>query len=63
MESISIEDITVKAGSKKGDGFACEIAAVEFCATIDGKKFQKNYIAKFSPPGVRSEMLKQVHLI
>jgi hypothetical protein len=28
-ETIEIENIRISAGSKKGDGFACEIAAVE----------------------------------
>ena len=28
-ESVEIEDITLKPGSKKGDGFACDIAAIQ----------------------------------
>ena len=56
-----MENISIKSGSKKGDGFACEIAAVEFQAVIDGKTFNKNYIAKYAPEGHRGAMLKEVN--
>ncbi len=60
-ESVEIENISIKAGSKKGDGFACEIAAVQFEATFNGQKLEKNYIAKYAPDGHRGEMLKFVN--
>ena len=59
-DDILVKDITIKAGSKKGDGFACDIAAVQFKAIFEGKEIKKNYIAKFAPDGPREEMLKQV---
>jgi hypothetical protein len=60
-DKINIDNISTKSGSKKGDGFVCDIAAVQFQATVDGQSFQKNYIAKFSPEGHREEMMKQVN--
>jgi len=59
-ESLVIENISIKAGSKKGDGFACDILAIQFNATINGQKIEINYIAKYTPDGPRREMLKQV---
>ena len=59
-ESIVIEDIIIRPGSKKGDGFACDIAAVQFQATFEGKKIEKNYIAKYAPEGNRGQLLKVV---
>ena len=59
-ESVEIENISIKAGSKKGDGFACDIAAVQFAATFNGQTLEKNYIAKYAPNGHRGEMLKLV---
>jgi hypothetical protein len=59
-DGIVIEDIVIRPGSKKGDGFACDIAAVEFQATFEGKKIEKNYIAKYAPEGNRGQLLKVV---
>ncbi len=60
---VAIENVSIKAGSKKGDGFACDIAAVQFEATFNGQKLEKNYIAKYAPNGHRGEMLKLVKLM
>ena len=59
-DSVSISDISIKSGSKKGDGFMCEIAAVDFHATVGGQELKKSYIAKLAPPGHRAELLRQV---
>ena len=61
VDEITIEDIVIKSGSKKGDGFACEIAAVQFTAIINGNPEENNYIAKYAPGGARGEMLKMVN--
>jgi len=53
----------MKPGSKKGDGFMCLIAAIDFKATVEGQKLKITYIAKFAPNGLRSEMLEQVRII
>ena len=58
---MEIENISITAGSKKGDGFACDILAIQFHVTLDGQKIEKNYIAKYAPDGPRREMLKQVN--
>lgn len=59
-ESISISDVSIKPGSKKGDGYMCVIAAVDFEATVQGEKFKKSYIAKYAPVGGRAAMLQEV---
>jgi len=59
-ESVSVSDISIKAGSKKGDGFLCLIAAINFEATVQGQKLKKCYVAKYAPDGHRAEMLQQV---
>ncbi len=59
-ENVSISDISMKPGSKKGDGFMCLITAIDFEATVDGEKLRKSYIAKYAPEGHGAEMLKQV---
>jgi hypothetical protein len=48
------------SGSKKGDGFSADILAVQFQATFNGEKVEKNYIAKFAPEGNRGAVLKAV---
>ena len=53
--------MTFKAGSKLGEGFLCEIVAVQFHATFHNKTFEKNYIAKFAPDGTRGAYLKDVN--
>jgi len=50
----------IKTGSKKGDGFSSDIAAVHFWASFNGEKLRKNYIAKYAPEGNRGEILKMV---
>jgi hypothetical protein len=50
----------MRPGSKKGDGFSCEILAVDFSATFDGQTLSKEYIAKFAPGQARAEMLTVV---
>jgi hypothetical protein len=47
-------------GSKKGDGFSADILAVQFQASFNGQKLEKNYIAKFAPEGNRGAVLKAV---
>ena len=66
IEDITIEDINITAGSKKGEGFVCEIAAVKFKATFQGLTLEKNYIAKYAPEGPKGDFIKEVintHLI
>ena len=59
-ETITIEDIVIKAGSKLGEGFACEIAAVQFTAEFGDQKLVKNYIAKFTPQGPGGSFVREV---
>ncbi len=59
-EGLEIENLSITAGSKKGDGFACNILAIEFDVTLNGEKMTKNYIAKYTPEGTRREMLRRV---
>ena len=59
-ELIEVENFVLKPGSKKGDGFACQIAAVQFQAKVDGKSIDKSYIAKYGPEGNRGEILTKV---
>lgn len=60
VEAVTISDVSIKPGSKKGDGFMCLIAAIDLEATVSGQKLKKNYIAKYAPDGQRAEMLKKV---
>jgi hypothetical protein len=60
VEDVEIDDIRIKDGSKKGDGFSCQIAAITFQASFNGQRIEKNYIAKFAEDGHRKEMVKQV---
>jgi len=62
-DSITIEDVVLKPGSKKGDGFSSDIAAVHFKASFNGEVLDKVYIAKYAPEGNRGEMLKLVRLL
>ena len=59
-ELIEVENFVLKPGSKKGDGFSCQIAAVQFQAKVDGKSIDKSYIAKYGPEGNRGEILTKV---
>ena len=59
-DSVSILDVSIKAGSKKGDGFMCLIAAIDLEATVEERKLKKSYVAKYAPDGHRAEMLQQV---
>ncbi len=59
-DEVAVEDVVVVAGSKKGDGFVCDIAAVQFRASFDGQHLEKNYIAKYAPEGRRDELIRQV---
>jgi hypothetical protein len=59
-EAISIEDIVIKEGSKMGEGFACEIAAVQFTAKFGDQQLTKNYIAKFTPQGPSGSYVREV---
>ena len=56
-----MQNITLKPGSKKGDGFSSDIAAVNFLAIFNEKTLDKNYIAKYAPDGNRGEVLKKVN--
>ena len=47
-------------GSKMGEGFVCDIAAVDFDAVIDCQKIEKSYIAKFAPEGPKGIFIKEV---
>ena len=60
QESISISNVSMKPGSKKGDGFMCLIAAIDLEACVDGQKSRKSYIAKYAPDGHRAAMLTEV---
>ena len=60
IEDITIEDINITAGSKKGEGFVCEIAAVKFKATFQGQTLDKNYIAKYAPDGAKGDFIRKV---
>ena len=55
-----MQNIILKPGSKKGDGFSSDIAAVQFQAIFNKKTLDKNYIAKYAPDGNRGEVLKMV---
>jgi hypothetical protein len=60
VDEVSVDNVVIKVGKKKGDGFMCDIAAVEFDATVGKEKLRKNYIAKYAPcQGPRAELLKQ----
>jgi hypothetical protein len=59
---VTIEDIELKPGSKQGDGFSSDIAAVHFLASFNGEKLRKNYIAKYAPEGKRGDWLKKVNI-
>ena len=64
VDVIDIANNSIRDGSKKGDGFACEIAAVQFQPIFNGQMMEKNYIAKYvAPIGNRAEMLKLVKYI
>ena len=43
-----------------GEGFACEIAAVQFTAEFADQKMVKNYIAKFTPQGPGGTFVREV---
>ena len=62
-DSVTVDDVVLKPGSKKGDGFSSDIAAVHFKASFDGQELDKNYIAKYAPEGNRGAMLKMVRLL
>lgn len=62
-EAVTIDDVSYSSGSKKGDGFVCDIAAIKFNAIIDGKVFEKNYIAKFCSEKQREYMARKVNNI
>lgn len=62
-EAVTIDDVSYSSGSKKGDGFVCDIAAINFNAIIDGKVFEKNYIAKFCSEKQREYMARKVNNI
>jgi len=53
--------LEIDLGSKKGDGYAADIMAVQFQATFNDEKVEKNYIAKFAPEGKRGEILQSVY--
>ena len=59
-DEVAVDNVVVVAGSKKGDGFVCDIAAVQFRASFDGRHVEKSYIAKYAPEGRRDEMVRQV---
>ena len=61
-EAVTIDDVSYSSGSKKGDGFVCDIAAIKFNAIIDGKVFEKNYIAKFCSEKQREYMARKVKI-
>jgi len=57
---VTVGDVTYSSGSKQGDGFVCDIAAITFKAVVEGRTFEKNYIAKFCSEKQREEMARQV---
>ena len=62
VEKVVVVDdsIVFNSGSKLGDGFSGEIVAVDFVAAVAGTTFNKNYIVKSNPGGVKGEMLTTV---
>ena len=62
VEKVVVVDdsIVFNSGSKLGDGFSGEIVAVNFVAAVAGTTFNKNYIVKSNPGGVKGEMLTTV---
>ena len=61
-DDIVVESLNFKPGSKKGENFATEIAAVTIQFSIQGKKQNKiEYICKYNPPGsAMTELLQKV---
>ena len=43
-----------------GEGFACEIAAVQFTAEFGDQKLVKNYMAKFISEGPTASLVREV---
>ena len=43
-----------------GEGFACEIAAVQFTAEFGDQKLVKNYMAKFISEGPTASIVREV---
>ena len=43
-----------------GEGFACEIAAVQFTAEVGDQKLVKNYMAKFISEGPTASIVREV---
>lgn len=60
VDSVTIENLKVSPGSKKGDGYACLIAALDFIAIIKGQKYEKHYIAKYADDEARKAILNRV---
>jgi len=52
----------MSVGSKKGDGYCCDITAINFQAKFNGETHQKDYIAKYILPGPKADMIKQVKI-
>ena len=59
-DDVTIENVVITSGSKKGEGFICEIAAVKFVTSFNGQTLQKNYIAKYAPEGAKGVFIKEV---
>jgi hypothetical protein len=55
-----IADLKISPGSKKGDGYACLIAALDFVAIVNGQKHEKHYIAKYANDEARKAILSKV---
>jgi len=61
-DTIQIEDLKVTPGSKVGEGFVCEIAAIRFNTIFKGEKIEKNYIAKYAPDGPKGDFIREVKM-
>ncbi len=60
INSVTIKDLKVSPGSKKGDGYACLIAALDFEAEVGGRIYEKHYIAKYADDDERRGFLSKV---
>jgi len=60
LNSIEITNLRATSGSKKHEGFVCEVLAVDFDATVGSETFEKHYMVKYMKPGSKSDMFKKV---
>ena len=50
------------SGSKIGEGFVCDIAAIDVDAVVAGEQVRKQFIAKFAPDGPKGEFIRAVRV-